>query len=201
MDKISKVLHSYIPRALEAGPFKPAAVLVPVQERRNGDYLVFTKRADMLSSHRGHVAFPGGRIEPHDSGPLAAALRETHEEIGIDPCHVRVLGQLDQVTAGSNYLVSPFVGQIPFPCDFRLNLAETEAVFSVPITALLNPRCLRVEPRSYPAHRKGEPIYHFYYDGWDIWGATARIVKQLLELVYGFDGQDAISVEKPGLNS
>ncbi len=200
-DKIKKILQARIPQALETPDFKPAAVLVPIQEREDGDYLVLTKRADLLSSHKGHVAFPGGRIDPQDSGPLAAALRESHEEIGIDPSHVRVLGQLDQVTAGSNYLVSAFVGQIPFPYDFRLNPAETEAVFSVPITALLNPRCLRVEPRLDPARRRGEPIYHFYYNGWDIWGATARIVKQLLELAYGFEAKDAIFGEKPGPNS
>ncbi len=188
-DKIREVLQSHVPQTLEGGPFKPAAVLVPIQERENADYLVLTKRAEMLNSHRGQVAFPGGRVDPKDHGDLEAALRESYEEIGIEPCHVRLLGQLDQVTAAANYLVTPFVGLIPFPYDFHLNPAETEAVFSVPITALLDPGCFRVESRFYPAHRRGEPIYHFYYNGWDIWGATARIVKQLLELAYGFEAE------------
>ena len=173
---------------MRGGGFKPAAVLVPVQERSDGDYLILTQRAEMLNSHRGQVAFPGGRIDPRDSGPLAAALRESHEEIGIEPGHVRVLGQLDQVTAASNFLVTPFVGLIPNPYEFRLNHAETAAVFAVPISALLEPGCFNAEPRPFGSPRR-DPIYHFYYEGWDIWGATARIITQLLELAYGFEIQ------------
>ncbi len=186
-EKIKKILESHLPQALEADHFRPAAVLVPIQERENGDYLVLTKRTEQLSSHKGQIAFPGGRVEPGDDGHLAAALRESYEEIGIEPRHVRVLGQLDQITAGFNYLVTPFVGLIPFPYNYSLNPAETEAVFSVPVAALLDRSCFRVELRFSPANRRGEPIYHFQYDGLDIWGATARIIKQFLELVYGFE--------------
>lgn len=187
-DKISAILQSRTPRLLGADHLRPAAVLVPVQERADGDHLVLTQRAEMLSSHRGQVAFPGGRVDDQDSGLLAAALRESHEEVGIRPRDVRVLGQLDQITAASNYLVTPFVGVIPFPYEFHLNPAETTAVFSVPVSALLDPGCLSVEPRYFPPGRH-DPIYHFHYEGWDIWGATARIIKQLLELAYGFEIQ------------
>ncbi len=185
VEKISAILQNRTPRMLSGEKFKAAAVLVPIQERADGDYLVLTRRAEMLNSHQGQVAFPGGRIDPRDSSALAAALRESQEEIGIDPDHVRVLGQLDQVTAASNYLVTPFVGLIPHPYEFRLNPSETAAVFSVPVAALLQPGCFKVEPRFYPPHRR-DPIYHFYYQGWDIWGATARIIIQFLELAYGF---------------
>ena len=173
VEKISAVLQSRAPRMLGQDRFKPAAVLVPIQERVEGDYLVLTKRAEGLSSHQGQVAFPGGRVEPLDSGPLETALRESHEEVGIEPGHVRVLGQLDQVTAASNYLVTPFVGVIPSPYNFRLNPAETTAVFSVPISALLEPGCFSRDPRFFATPRR-DPIYHFHYEGWDIWGATAR---------------------------
>ena len=141
----------------------------------------------MLNSHSGQVAFPGGKIDLQDSGPLEAALRESQEEIGIDPSHVRILGQLDQVTAAASYLVTPFVGLIPSLYEFRLNPKETTAVFTVPVTALLDHNNLTVDSR---LSRMGSPIYHFQYQDWDIWGATARIVKQLLELVYGFQAQD-----------
>lgn len=187
-DKILTVLQSRTPKTLGEAHLKPAAVLVPVQERADGDYLVLTQRAAMLSSHRGQVAFPGGRVDHDDSGPLAAALRESKEEIGIYPRDVRVLGQLDQVTAAADYLVTPFVGVIPFPYEFRLNPAETTAVFSVPVSALLDPDRFQVEPRPYGSSRHG-PVYHFHYQGWDIWGATARIVAQLLELAYDFEIQ------------
>lgn len=188
-DKIFAILQSRAPQTLSGEQFKPAAVLVPIQEQADGDYLVLTQRAEMLNSHRGQVAFPGGRVDPEDQGALEAALRESYEEIGIEPAHVRILGQLDQVTAAANYRVTPFVGLIPSPYEFRLNLAETAAVFSVPISALLDPGCFRVEPRFFPPHRR-DPIYHFHYQGWDIWGATARIIKQLLELAYGFEIQE-----------
>ncbi len=187
-EKIITALQSRTPRTLGEERLRPAAVLVPIQERGDGDYLVLTQRTETVNSHKGQVAFPGGRIDSHDSGALAAALRESHEEIGIDPRHVRILGQLDQVTAGSNYLVTPFVGVIPFPYEFRLNPAETTAVFSVPVSALLEPGRFRIEQRSYLSSGH-DPIYHFHYQGWDIWGATARIITQLLEIAYGFEIQ------------
>ncbi|MBI2209255.1 MAG: CoA pyrophosphatase [Deltaproteobacteria bacterium] len=187
-DKIFTVLQSRTPRTLGEERLRPAAVLVPIQERADGDHLVLTQRAAMLSSHQGQVAFPGGRVDQEDSGPLQAALRESEEEIGIRPRDVRVLGQLDQVTAAADYLVTPFVGVIPFPYEFRLNPAETTAVFSVPVSALLDPERLRMEARPYLSSRR-DPIYHFHYEGWDIWGATARIITQLLELAYGFEIQ------------
>ena len=186
-DKNFEILQSRTPRTLSGKHFRPAAVLVPIQERSDGDYLVLTQRAEMLNSHSGQVAFPGGKIDLQDRGPLEAALRESREEIGIDPSHVRILGQLDQVTAASNFLVTPFVGLIPSPYEFSLNQNETTAVFSVPVSVLMDPRSLWVDTTRYPGW---DPIYHFQYQEWDIWGATARIVKQLLELVYGFQAQD-----------
>ncbi len=183
--RISAALAARSPRALEAVGFKEAAVLVPIQQRGDGAHLVLTQRTETLNSHRGQVAFPGGKIEPRDAGAEAAALRESHEEIGLLPEDVRVLGQLDQVTAASDYLVTPFVGVLPYPYEFRLNPRETAALFSVPLDALIAEGCFRAEPRRFPPERR-DPIYHFYYQGWDIWGATARIILQLLELSYGY---------------
>jgi 8-oxo-dGTP pyrophosphatase MutT (NUDIX family) len=184
-DRIGRILQSRTPELLSGDYSKPAAILVPIQEREDGEHLVLTQRTELLNSHKGQIAFPGGQIDPGDAGPLAAALRESEEEIGLAPADVRVLGQLDQVTAAANYLVTPFVGLIPHPYEFRLNELETAAVFSVPIAALLEPGCFKIEPRLYPPDRR-DPIYHFYYQGRDIWGATARIIIQLLQLAYGF---------------
>jgi 8-oxo-dGTP pyrophosphatase MutT (NUDIX family) len=183
-ERISRVLESRSPRTRKEAYYKPAAVLVPVQERKDGDYLILTQRSARLQHHSGQVAFPGGRVDPNDQGSLETALRETYEEIGILPSHVQILGQLDQVTAAYNFLVTPYVGLVPFPYEFRLNHAETAAVFSVPVAELLKRGCL-TEDGFFSSN--GEPIYHFRYDGWDIWGATARILKQFLELAYGFD--------------
>ena len=94
--------------------------------------IISFSRAEQLNHHRGQVAFPGGRVDPDDRGELAAALRESHEEIGIAPSDVRVLGRLDQVTAASDFVVTPFIGVIPPFYEFRLNPAETDAVFLFP---------------------------------------------------------------------
>ncbi len=177
-------LRTRTPRAVAGDDFRPAAVLAPIQERADGDHLILTLRSANLSSHSGQVAFPGGSLDPEDDGALAAALRESREEIGIDPDHVRIVGQLDQVVAGYNFLVTPFVGLIPHPYEFHPDPRETAAVFSVPVAALLRQDALTLDSR---LSRRSEPIYHFQYEDWDIWGATARMVKQLLELVYGYE--------------
>jgi 8-oxo-dGTP pyrophosphatase MutT (NUDIX family) len=182
-DRIANLLQSREPKNLTGDHYKLAAVLVPIQERDDGDHLVLTKRAEQLNHHRGQVAFPGGRVDPDDRSELAAALRESHEEIGIDPSDVRVLGRLDQVTAAYDFVVTPFIGVIPPFYEFRLNPAETDTVFSVPIASLLEPKCVVIADH-LSSH--GEPVYHFYCNGWDIWGATARIIVQFLDLVYGY---------------
>ncbi len=182
------ILQTRTPKAIAGDDFRPAAVLAPVQERPDGDHLILTLRSANLSSHSGQVAFPGGSVDPEDDGAVAAALRETEEEIGVDPGDVRILGQLDQVVAGYNFLVTPFVGLIPYPYEFRPDPRETAEVFSVPVAALLRQDALTLDVR---LSRRSEPIYHFQYQEWDIWGATARMVKQLLELVYGYEARAA----------
>ncbi len=181
--RIADVLRARAPKRIVGSHFRPAAVLMPVQERDDDDYFVLTKRAAHLNHHRGQVAFPGGRVDTGDPGELEAALRESHEEIGIEPSDVRILGQLDQVMGAYGFLITPFVGMIPSSYEFRLNPRETAAVFTVPISALLNPSSVTVADH-LSSH--GEPVYHFYFDGWDIWGATARMILQFLELVYDY---------------
>ena len=182
--KISQALKVRPPKTIAGNHFKPAAVLIPIQEREDDDYLVLTKRAERMSHHSGQVAFPGGRVDADDRSEAEAALRESYEEIGIHPSEVRILGQLDQAEAGYGFLVTPFVGVIPASCDFVLNPAETAAVCSVPISALLSPPNFTIDQYLSP---RGNPSYHFHVNGWDVWGVTARIIVQFLELVYEFE--------------
>jgi 8-oxo-dGTP pyrophosphatase MutT (NUDIX family) len=182
-EKIATVLKIRRAQTISGNDCKPAAVLVPIQERADGDYLVLTKRADGLPTHKGQIAFPGGRINSSDANAVAAALRESYEEIGLPLDCVRILGQLDQVTAGYGFVVTPVVAVIPSYCQFRIDPAETAAVASVPIKALMESSNFIIDDH---LSLGGHPSYHFYVNGWDVWGVTARIIVQFLELVYDF---------------
>jgi 8-oxo-dGTP pyrophosphatase MutT (NUDIX family) len=183
-DKIADALKARRPEIIAGNGHKPAAVLIPIQERQDGDYLVLTKRADHLRTHKGQVAFPGGRVDANDADVIETALRESREEIGIDPERVRVLGRLDEFTAGYGLIVTPVVGVIPAHYEFRLDPSETTAVASVPIQSLMEQPNFALDDRLSPG---GHPSYHFYVNGWDVWGVTARIIVQFLELVYDFE--------------
>ena len=178
-----EAVRSYCPKSVVAKGLKPAAVLVPIQDRGGEHYLTLIERVATLRSHGGEIAFPGGNVTAEDKDTLAAALREFQEEIGIDSENVQIIGQLDDVTVGSRYLVTPFVGFVRPPFDTRPNEEEVSSVICVPVSALLDPDCFTTELKG-----DGGPgiIYHFRYQALDIWGATARILKQLLEVAYQF---------------
>ena len=185
-----QAVRSYRPRSVVAKGFKPAAVLVPIHERAGEHYLTLIERAATLRSHGGEIAFPGGNVTAEDKDTLAAALREFQEEIGIDPENVQIIGQLDEVTVGSQYLVTPFVGIVISPFQISPNKEEVSSVISVPVSALLHGDCFTTE---FKADVKPRIIYHFRYEGLDIWGATASILKQLLEVAYGFRANEKLA--------
>ena len=141
-DKIVSALVSRTPEIIAGDELRPAAVLILIQERADGDYIVLTKRGDNMPTHKGQIAFPGGRAHAGDADLVATALRESHEEIGVVPEHVRVLGRLDEFTAGYGIVVTPVVGVIPPQYEFLIDLAETSAVASVPICSLMEPSTL-----------------------------------------------------------
>ena len=183
-ERIGKALNSRNPRIIAENGHKPAAVLVPIQERPDGEYLVLTRRADHLPTHKGQIAFPGGRVDSRDADATETALRECYEEIGIGADCVRVLGRLDDFTAGYGLVVTPVVGIIPARCEFRLDPGETTDIASVPISSLMAQANFVRDAQFSPS---GHPSYHFYVNGWDVWGVTARIIVQFLELAYDFN--------------
>jgi 8-oxo-dGTP pyrophosphatase MutT (NUDIX family) len=181
-DYIKQILQTYPRRELSAPKRRLAAVLVPLYQH-NGNYgVIFTQRSDTVYHHRGQISFPGGGHEIHDASLQDTALRESAEEIGLQPAHVQVLGQLDDLlTTGSNYLVRPFVGTLPYPYPFILDCRETASIIEVPLTWLRrhNP------PRQEHRHHAGRLVQSFFFDynGHVIWGATAKIMKQFLDLL------------------
>src|SRR5262245_12510261 len=182
-DKITAVLKSRTPELIAGHDHKPAGVLIPIQERQDGDYVVLTQRGEQLPTHKGQIAFPGGRVHASDKDIFHTALRECEEEIGLDPQQVKILGRLDEFTAGYGLVVTPVVGVIPPYGEFRIDPRETAALASVPLHSLMAPGHFALDEQRSPG---GHPSYHFYVNGWDVWGVTARILVQFLELAYEF---------------
>jgi 8-oxo-dGTP pyrophosphatase MutT (NUDIX family) len=152
--------------------------VIPVY-RRNGDpHLLFTRRSDKLSTHRGEISFPGGGRAPEDKTLAETALRETHEELGIKPETVRLVGAFDAVLSIHGFCVTPYVGEIPSPPVPQVNFDEVAEVIEVNVMRLLNEKIHRVEPRM----RLGQlvNIHYYEYDDHLIWGMTGRIVNDLL---------------------
>ncbi|HKX18049.1 MAG TPA: CoA pyrophosphatase [bacterium] len=160
-----------------------AAVLLPLVVTQGGPALILTRRTDNVEHHKGQISFPGGALDDGEE-PVAGALRETYEEIGVPPSDVDVLGGLDDEEAAiSGFMVSPFVGTLPYPRRLRVSPDEVHAVLVATLRTLLDPRHVRTELYRRP---RGDSVVMYYYQaGSDvIWGATGRIVARFLEAVF-----------------
>ncbi|MBH63899.1 MAG: CoA pyrophosphatase [Alphaproteobacteria bacterium] len=157
----------------------PAAVLVPIISRNGRPAVLFTQRTPHLKAHAGQVSFPGGRLEPSDDGPIAAALRESEEEIGLASDHVELIGLLDTYQTGTNYIVTPVVGMISSSFEPRLDAFEVAELFEVPLDHVLDRANFVRESRDVGEFTR--IFYAIYYEEWRIWGATAGILFDLVE--------------------
>ena len=158
---------------------REAAVLAPVVARDGDAHLLFTKRAAHLGRHPGQMSFPGGGREPTDAALSDTALREAHEEIGLRPTEVDLLGRIDDVTTASDYAVRPFIGIAP-DREYIPDESEVAEVVVLPVDAFTDPTNYESERR---VGREGDPyrLHFFHVDGYLVWGATGGIVVQLLE--------------------
>ena len=154
-----------------------AAVLVPLFVRDGALRIVLTRRTETVEHHRGQISFPGGAEEEADESAFATAVRETEEELGIPAGDIRLLGSLSALATVSDFFVEPFVGAIPYPHVLRPAEAEIAEVIDAPIAALMDPKIL--ERRLLPGRE--EPTLFFHYGKHVIWGATARMLKELLD--------------------
>lgn len=158
-----------------------AAVLIPLLFRDGEWWVLVTLRTQHVEHHKGQISFPGGACDPGDAGRKATALREAHEEIGIPPEAVEIVGVLDDLPTVTGFVVTPFVGVIPHSFAYQLSPSEVAAVVEVPISFLRDPDNLRVEQREYKG--KLHDVLSWEYESHVIWGATARMLKNLLDLL------------------
>jgi len=158
---------------------REAAVLAPVIARDGDAHLLFTERAAHLGEHPGQMSFPGGGREPTDRTLTDTALREANEEVGLRPSEVDVVGRIDDARTSSRYAVRPFVGVAP-DREYVPNSLEVAETAVLPVAAFTRPENYESERRTGP-ERGDRRVHYFHVDGYTVWGATGRMVVQLLE--------------------
>ncbi len=182
-DEIREVLSDRQPRIMTGTGRRLSAVLLPIYKKDDDYYVVLTKRSEDLEHHKGQVSFPGGAYDEADGELETTALREAFEEVGVRPEDVEVLGTLDgEVTASSNFSITPFVGAIPYPYDFSVNTREVQELIEARVAALMDP--MNYRPQTPDSEGRLHPWGYFRYGEHRITGITARILKQFLDLVF-----------------
>ena len=187
IEEIRKTLAARKKMTIVDSSLTDSAVLLPIYQKDGKCHIIFTKRTDHLTHHKGQISFPGGGRHDDDKSLLETALRESREEIGLKEADVRILGELDDAaTVTSLYRIVPFVGLIPYPYDFVIDRFEVDEVFALPLEGLLNNANRKDENLVY-----GDKIIRvFTYELNDriIWGATAWILNQFLEILRKVNG-------------
>lgn len=195
-DLLAERLAGYVPRSLTLD-YPEAGILVPITENDNNPEMIFTLRSANLSTHRGQVAYPGGKRDPTDLSLAATALRETHEEIGLPPEQVNLISPLSQVMSLHGIVVTPYVGVIPDDSVLNPNPDEIESIFRVPLSFFLEDRRERTDKLSFMDNSIYVPCYR--WGRYQIWGLSAVVLVDFLNAVY--DAQiDIMTPPKGGIH-
>jgi len=181
VDQIRTILSSRKRRVIEHPPFSHAAVLVPLFKKGEDCHLLFTKRSDQVKHHKGEISFPGGVVDEEDLELINTALREAHEEIGLKKSDVQILGILDDIVTITEFIVTPIVGLFPYPYPFKVSEVEIAELIEVPLSSLLREKSF--SDKEIIRGGQKEIVYAYQYEKHIIWGATARILKQFLDLI------------------
>jgi len=154
--------------------FRKAAVMMLVMNRNGAPSVLVTRRTDKVGTHKGQMAFPGGSVDPDDEDSLAAAYRETFEEVGVPGDKIEFLGQYDEYISIAGFHVDVFVGAVDFPVEYKFNEGEIDGYVEAPLSIFVNEEYDRTE--CFEFRDKEYTVYHYLYNGYDIWGMTARIL-------------------------
>ncbi len=180
---------------LAAGrPFTPAAVLVPLFERDEELHVLLTRRADHLSNHAGQISFPGGRVDPVDPHPVETALREAEEEIALDRLYVDIAGQLGPYYSGTGFTITPVIGFLKDGFSVAPHEAEVAEIFDVPLAFLMDSANHQRHQKDYNGVMR--QYYAMPYGRHYIWGATAGMLVNLWERLYGPVPEESALSEK-----
>lgn len=174
---------------LDHSNLTPASVLIPLYQDGREWFILLTLRTDRVENHKGQVSFPGGAADKTDKTPVDTALRETFEETGIPPQKVKILGQMPPLVSASGFLIYPVIGKIDWPVALTLAENEVKRIFSVPLKWLAEPE--NKEERLYTRQNGAQEMVIFYkpYDGEIIWGITAQIISDFLNLLQKSHGR------------
>jgi 8-oxo-dGTP pyrophosphatase MutT (NUDIX family) len=170
--QIEKILRHHKKKKITGENLRASAVVIPLFYNQGQYHVLLTERSEEVNFHKGQVCFPGGTREPSDSSLLQTALREAEEEIGLRAQDVEILGEFDDcLTLTSDHVISPFVAFIPHPYPLKADGREIKEIFSVPLSFLMDEANFKQDSQAYE------------YEGHIIWGATARILKQFMDLL------------------
>lgn len=164
--------------------FTHSAVLIPIFAENGEIKFILTKRTESLKKHKGEISFPGGRKDKQDRYLEETALRETEEEIGVKRRLVKVVGRLDDLFTMTRYIISPFIGIISEEVECHANTREVAEILYVPMDVFLNEELF--SEKDLPQNGLHFPVYYYYWNNYEIWGATAYIINQLVEIVFDF---------------
>ena len=181
IDQVRRILNTRDRRIIVQPSLARAAVLVPLFKKEKNCHIIFTKRSDNVRYHKGEISFPGGAFDERDLELQRTALRESFEEIGLKESDVQVFGVLDDIITVTQFIVTPFVGLFPYPYPFKLSPIEIAELIEVPLLALLDEDCF--SEREIIRGTRKEVVLAYQYENHIIWGATARILKQFLDLI------------------